>query len=154
MSKKKNKKKFTLKGKGAMLVGAIVFLMMFIGCVVLTGKYTKEYFDSKNYASTTAYVVGEVKTNRITDKDEYGNVKAVHEYYDYKYVFEVDGKEYTGEKNNVEEYYGDSFTVLYDENNPSKFVIGDEASFPVILFVASVFVFAIFGYTVYRIITD
>lgn len=137
-----------------MIIGAIVLLLAFIGCAYLTGKYTKEFFDSKNYETATAYVVGEVKVNKVTEKDKYGNIKSEHKYYDYEYVYEVDGMEYSGEKSNFEGYFGDEFEVLYDADNPGKHVIGDEATFPIGLYLASLFVLVLLGYTVYRIITD
>jgi len=152
--KSKEELKIDWKYSKGMFIGAIVLLFVFAGCVYLTGKYTKEFFDSKNYESTTAYVYGEVSVNKVTDKDKYGNVKSEHKYYTFDYLYEVDGEEYYGEKNNFEGYFGDEFTVLYNADNPEKHVIGDEATFPIGLYLASLFILGLFGFTVYRIFID
>jgi len=143
--------KLAWKYSKGMIFGAVVLLLVLIGCVYLTGKYTKEYFDSKHYKTTAAHVIGDVKVNRVTEEDKYGNIKSEHKYYDFEYVYEVDGKEYSGDKSNFEGYYGDTFEVLYDENNPENHVIGDEATFPVGFYIASLVILGLLGFTVYRI---
>lgn len=155
MAKKgKSKVKSPMSDKIVMLVGSIVMVLLFVGSVILTGKYIKEYQDSKSYKSTTAYIVGDISINKITEEDKYGNVKSVKKYYDYKYVFEVNGQEYGGEKNNSEEYYGESFEVLYDENDPAKFVIAEEATFPLLLLFISIGLGVLAGAGIYKTITD
>jgi len=126
------KKVFT-RIKAMAVITSLIVVTLFCGCGKDEGK------DDPNLGLYTA---------------QYGNVKSEHKYYDFEYIYEVDGMEYGGEKSNIEDYYGDTFEVLYDTNNPEKHVIGEEATFPIGLYLASLFVLGLFGFTVYKIIAE
>lgn len=151
---RKKGRKTPLSDKLIMIIGTLFICLLFIGSMFLTVKNIGEFNDSKNYKEATAYVVGDVTIDKITEKDERGFVKSETKYYDYDYAFEVDGKEYSGSKMHVEEYYGDTFTILYDEKNPEHFVIADEASLPILMCVVTLVLGLLSGFGIYRTITD
>ena len=155
MAKSKKKgRKTPISDKINMIIGTLIMCLLFIGSLFLTVKYIREFSASKTYKEATAYIISDVNIDRITKKDNYGNITSETNYYDYEYAFEVNGKKYTGSKTHVEEYYGDTFTVLYDENNPEHFVIADEAAFPVLLCIATIILGVLSGLGIYRTITD
>lgn len=153
MSKKSNK-----KNQGDLIiiiVSVVLYTALFIGAIILCGKYINSYFESKNYSSAKAYVDGEVQKNVIEKKvDSSSSRKTVTKYYTYKYVFEVDGQKYYGEKNNTSEYYGDEFTVLYNPNNPNEFVIEDESGFPILFTVIVIAMAALEIYAIYKVVDE
>lgn len=153
MAKKKKKRK-QIADRGITFIGVVIMGFLTVVCAFLTIKSTIEYKDSKSYVSADATVVGDVNINRITREDKFGDIVSEKRYYDYTYSFIVDGRVYYGEKNNVEEYYGDTFKVLYDENDPNKFIIEEEAKFPIGLYIALFFLLSLESVGIYKFVAD
>lgn len=152
MAKKKSGKKGKLKlhtAEPLTIAGVAVIGLLMVGCIILSVKYTKQFFDSKNYAHTTASIVGDVDKNVIEKEDDKGNI-TTKIYYTYKFSFTVDGVEYYGEKNNIEDYYGENFDILYDPNDPHIFVISEESGFPWLLWVVSALLVVLEGAGIYK----
>lgn len=150
----KRKRRGTFDDNLVGVVGIVFIVFLTIGFMVLTVNHIKEYVASKTFETATARVVGDVDINKITKEDKYGNIESVTKYYTYDYVFTVDGEDYYGNVFNIEKYYGDSFEVKYDKNDPSHFIIGDEAKPPVTMCIVLILLIGLSCFTVYRVISD
>lgn len=137
-----------LKAKIGLFVGLGGLFLFFLATVLLSVSATRTYIAAKDYPETKAFVV-EYNTRHVNNKDTY---------YDYTFIYNVDGTFYSGSRSNTSERpfkphravtvrefsVVGSFPVRYNPEKPSKYVMPSGMNFPWIAYLAMAFMGSLF----------